>query len=85
VNGVRSLNLTNDMILGDIVDYHHKVGDLHVRRDVLKILSFRTGGCDKNSPIMLRLARGTWWVSSHHGQGDRVQPEPSRPVRTIIS
>ncbi len=31
--------------------------------------------------IALRLAGGTWWVSSHHGQGDRVQPEPSRPVR----
>ena len=43
----------------------HKI----VKRDALKILSFRIGGCDKNSP-MLRLARGTWWVSSHHGQGD---------------
>ncbi len=31
--------------------------------------------------IALSLAGGTWWVSSHHGQGDRVQPEPSRPVR----
>ncbi len=78
-----------------------------MKRNALKILSFRIGGCDKNRP-MLRLARCEAPGGFHHimvrgiecreifsdneGQEDfmarfakLLQPEPSRPVRTIIS
>ncbi len=53
-------------------------------RSAFKILSFQIVGCDKNRPI-LRLARGTGWVSSYHGKGDSVQPDLFRSVRTIIN